>query len=120
VNEVLKRQNGAVVKDRGREEKLLSRHQRTRLLKGKFTREESDLLRPYPKNWWVPLIFDAVEAAGLNKDSITAKLERFLSHEEKVKKVVGMQLSSVNPAISLDRTRKPGPERIENMMAALS
>jgi hypothetical protein len=81
------------------------------LLKGNFTHEETALLRPYPKRWWVLLIFGAAEA-GLN-------LQHFLSREERIKQVVGIQLSSLDPAISLDRRRKPGPERIENIMGEL-
>ena len=104
----LSHQTKAVAKDRG---PWLSRNQRTRLLKGNFTHEESALLRPYPKEWWTSLIFGAVEA-GL-------RLDRFLSHEERIKKAVGIQLSSLDPAISLDKTKKPGPERIQNIMAGL-
>ena len=90
----------------------LSRNKKKKLLKyTRFTHEESALLRPYPMEWWSSLILGAVEA-GLN-------LERFLSHEERVKKIVGIQLSSFDPTISLDRTQKPGPDRIQNIMAGL-
>ena len=109
MNESLKSQNGAAVEDRG---PRVSRNKRTRLLKGNFTHEESALLRPFPVKWWVPLISGAV-AEGLS-------LERFLSHEEKIKKVVGIQLSSLDHSILMDRTRKPGPERIQSIMAGLS
>jgi hypothetical protein len=43
----------------------------------------------------------------------------FSLHEERVKEVVGRQLSSLNPSIAMDPGRKPGPERIQNIMAAL-
>jgi hypothetical protein len=117
MSESVRHQGEAVVKDRGQG---LSRNQRTRLLKGKSTHDESALLRPYPKKWWIPIIFGAVEAEDSDeKSTIAANLERFLTHEERVKKVVGIQLSSLDPAISLDRTQKPGPHRIQNIMAAL-
>jgi hypothetical protein len=95
-----------------RSQERLSRNKKKKLLKySRFTHEESALLRPYPMEWWPSLSLGAVEAGFT--------LERFLSHEERVKKAVGMQLSSLDPAISLDRTRRPGPNRIRNIMAAL-
>jgi hypothetical protein len=90
----------------------LGRNKRKKLCKYfRFTHEETALLSPYPEKWWVSLISGAAEAGF--------SLERFLSHEERIKKVVGIQLSSLNPAVSLDRTRKPGPERIQNIMDGL-